>query len=137
MTDQKYRQRGYMDHGREDDQRAKPQPKSHDDQGPRSPKMMAYAENVKCASCSATVQSSVGIDSACPKCKADLHTCRQCLYFDPAARFECRKPLAARIVNKGARNECELFAVRMVVERQTSSSGPMNARQSFDNLFKK
>src|SRR5437667_8325800 len=100
MTDQKYRQRGYMDHGREDDQRAKPQPKSHDDQGPRSPKMMAYAENVKCASCSATVQSSVGIDSACPKCKADLHTCRQCLYFDPAARFECRKPLAARIVNK-------------------------------------
>ena len=71
----------------------------------------------------------------------DLHTSRQCTYFDPGARFECRKTITARIVNKNARNACELFVARSVVERQTGSSsggGPTNnARQAFANLFKK
>jgi hypothetical protein len=137
MSDRKYRQRGYMQDDRAGDQSPKPPPKSPDHEGPRSPQMMAFGEKVKCAGCAATVQASIRIDSSCPKCNADLHTCRQCTYFDPGARFECRKPVTARIANKGARNQCELFAARTIVERETSSSGPMNARQAFEKLFKK
>ena len=139
MSDRKYRQRGYMDHdsGRES-QAPKQQPKPpRDREGPRSPKMMAYGEKVKCAACGAIVQGAIGFDSACSKCNADLHTCRACVYFDPGARFECRKPITARIMNKGARNTCELFSARTVVERETSSGKPTDARQAFANLFKK
>lgn len=98
---------------------------------------MAFGEKVKCAGCGAGVPGNLVFDSTCPKCAGDLHTCRQCLYFDPAARFECRKPLTARIVNKGGRNTCELFGARTIVERETSSGKPTDARQAFANLFKK
>jgi hypothetical protein len=99
--------------------------------------MMAFGEKVKCASCGAPLAKSINLASACPKCNADLHTCRQCNYFDPGARFECRKTIPARIANKNAKNMCELFEARTVVERETSSGAPTDARQAFKNLFKK
>ena len=136
MSDRKYRQRGYMDHG-EKEPRPKQAQKPREREGPRSPKMMAYGEKVKCASCGAVVQAYISLEATCPKCKADLHTCRQCNAFDPGARFECRKPVTSRIMNKGARNDCELFAARTVIERETSSGTPNDARQAFANLFKK
>ncbi|MCM3900461.1 MAG: hypothetical protein ND866_02030 [Pyrinomonadaceae bacterium] len=136
MSDRKYRQRGYMDSDREP-QRPKPQSKPQDREGPRSPRMMAFGEASKCTSCGAKASPNINFESSCPNCKADLHTCRQCTYFDPGARFECRKPITARIVNKNARNTCELFAARVVVERETSSGPPTNARDAFAKLFKK
>jgi len=143
MSDRKYRQRGYMDNDREP-QRPKPQSKPLaqskplDREGPRSPKMMAFGETVKCASCGAKAPTSINLASSCPNCKADLHTCRQCNYFDPSARFECsNKTITAHIVNKNARNMCEQFLPRTVVERQTTSGAPADARQAFAKLFKK
>ena len=141
MSDRKYRQRGYMDSDRErpsqskQPQQSKQRPRQGSSEGPRSPKMMAFGRKVKCANCGATVETSVNLP--CPKCNAALHSCRQCTFFDPGARFECQKPITARIVNKQAQNTCELFEARTVVERETSSSGPMDARKAFDKLFKK
>lgn len=141
MSDRKYKQSGYMDYDRDRDrdreQRPKAQSAPKDREGPRSPRMMAFGQKVKCAACANVVQANINADATCPKCKADLHTCRQCTYFDPGSRFECRKPLTARIVNKGGRNTCELFAARTVIERETSSGKPTDAKQAFANLFKK
>src|SRR4051794_41069370 len=108
MSERKYRQRGYQDHDHErEQQRSKQQQQQQspprEREGPRSPKMMAFAQKVKCAACSAVVQTHIARESCCPKCNADLHTCRQCTYFDPGSRFECRKPLTARIASKGTR----------------------------------
>lgn len=140
MSDRKYRQRGYMESDREPQQpksQSKPQSKPHDREGPRSPRMMAFGETLKCAACGAKAPPNINFDSSCPNCKADLHSCRQCRYFDPGARFECSKSIPARIVNKQARNTCELFEARVVVERETSSGSPTDARQAFAKLFKK
>jgi hypothetical protein len=141
MSERKYRHRGYMDNRepqRREPQGPRPQSKPQDREGPRSPRMMAFGEAVKCAMCGAKAPSSITAESTCEKCKAELHSCRQCAYFDPSARFECSsKAVTARIVNKNARNACELFAGRTVIERQTSSGAPTDARQAFANLFKK
>ena len=137
MSDRKYRQRGYMEGDRERERQPKPQAKPQEREGPRSPKMMAFQQKVRCAACGATLQSGIANDARCLKCGADLHSCRQCTFFDPGARFECRQPIPARIANKQARNTCEYFKARTVVERETSESGPPNARQAFANLFKK
>jgi hypothetical protein len=141
MSDRKYRQRGYMENDREP-QRSKPpskppQSRPRDREGPRSPKMMAFGEKIKCSACGAKAPTTINLDSSCPNCTADLHSCRQCTYFDPGAHFECSKPITVRIVNKTTRNTCELFAPRTVVERETSSGAPTDARQAFANLFKK
>jgi predicted RNA-binding Zn-ribbon protein involved in translation (DUF1610 family) len=140
MSERKYRQSGYMenDRSRQDRPKQQPQPQApRDREGPRSPRMMAFGEKVKCSSCGAAVQGDIGLESFCPKCNAALHSCRQCVSFDPGARFECRKTIIARIVAKQAGNICELFAPRTVVERETSSGKPTDARQAFANLFKK
>jgi len=144
----KYRQRGYMDSDRESQgpkpqsrsqaaPQAKPLSKNEHREGPRSPKMMAFGEASKCTACGAKAPPNINVDSSCPKCNADLHSCRQCTHFDPGARLECNQSIPARIVNKHARNECELFATRIVVERETSSGPPTGARDAFAKLFKK
>lgn len=143
MSERKYRQSGYMENDRDRDrdrgreQQPKQQQPPRDREGPRSPRMMAFGQKVKCAGCGAPVQGSITTDSRCSKCNAELHSCRQCMYFDPGARFECRKPITARIMNKSAQNSCELFTTRTVVERETSSGKPTDAKQAFANLFKK
>jgi hypothetical protein len=136
MTNRKYGQRGYMESDREP-QRSKPQSKPQDREGPHSPKMMAFGEAVKCTACGAKAPATISADSSCSKCNADLHACRQCAYFDPGARFECSKSIPARIMNKNARNMCELFAPRTVVVRETTLGPPTGAREAFAKLFKK
>ena len=143
MSDRKYRHRGYMDNDREP-QRPKPQSKPpqgqsrpQDREGPRSPKMMAFGEAVKCANCGIPAPATINFTSSCSKCNSALHSCRQCTHFDPSAHFECSTKITKRIVNKNANNTCELFAPRTVVERQTSSGAPTDARAAFAKLFKK
>ena len=139
MSDRKYNQRGYMQNDRESPRsktQSRPQ-KPQEREGPRSPRMMAFGESSKCAACGEKTPTTINFESSCLKCKADLHSCRQCTHFDPGARLECSKTIPARIVNKHGRNTCELFATRVVVERQTSSGPPTNARDAFAKLFKK
>src|SRR5439155_20801726 len=73
MSDRKYRQRGYMDHGEQREQRPKPGAKPQEREGLRSPRMMAFGQKVKCAACGATIQTTVNVDAECSKCKASLH----------------------------------------------------------------
>src|SRR6476619_482837 len=125
MSDRKYNQHGYMQSDREPQRsKAQPQSKPQDREGPRSPKMMQFGKSSKCASCGEKAPANISAESSCSKCNADLHTCRQCTYFDPGAHFECSQPITARVVNKHARNTCELFAARIVIERETSSGPP-------------
>ncbi len=105
------------------------------------PNLLAVREVFRCALCGALVPVEIGIpvDGECPKCHADLHTCKNCLHFDPRSRFECTEPIPARIPRKDVRNECEFFEPRKVVERETTTS-PMqiqDPRAAFDRLFKK
>jgi hypothetical protein len=76
---------------------------------------------------------------ACPNCRAAIHACRQCTHFDPARRFECAQPIAERLADKAAHNECPVFSLRVTVERDASpdSTRPGDIRRGFDNLFKK
>lgn len=135
--ERKYRQRGYMDRDKEERQKRPPRP-----QGPkefRSRPMPGFHEVFRCAMCGSMVSLKIEFDSQCPKCKADLHSCRQCAFFDTSARFECTQPIPDRIPRKNMRNECTFFEAKKSVERETSSSSgrPKDARQAFNDLFKK
>ena len=134
--DRKYKQKGYMDseaRGREGRQPIR-KPETF---GPRTPKMPGQRSVWRCASCASILPAGVDQQAKCPNCGAELHSCRQCTFFDTGSRFECTKPVTARIPKKEARNECSFFAPRTTVERETSSSRPLDARAAFENLFKK
>ncbi len=138
--ERKYNQHGYQDDSPKND-RQQPAP-AKDREGPRSPKMMAYQGVIRCAMCGERVElMEMSLDSACPKCNADLRTCRNCTNFDPGARFECRAPIAKRVGNKTVRTECDAFAPKRTVEKKTGEtrgpSKPDDPRAAFDRLFKR
>jgi hypothetical protein len=135
--ERKYRQRGYQDSSRD---RERPQPKTGprpEQFGPKTPAMPGKREVLRCASCALILPAGIDLQGRCPKCGFELHSCKQCSFFDTAARFECTQPITARIPKKDVQNHCNFFSPRTTVERETSSSRPLDARQAFENLFRK
>ena len=164
--DRKYRQRGYMDSDRDrssgarnGDHRPPPKPSGprtmQDPNGPRLPRLVQSVTASRCYNCSTVLPPGTDFKAQCPKCSADLHCCKQCAHFDSSTRFQCVKPIKARIPLKDKTNECELFSPRVTVMRDAAhNSGgnaspggvpqaannlrsPSDARAAFDNLFKK
>lgn len=142
MSDRKYRQHGYQDSGTERE-KFSPQerPARKDTFGPRPLQMPGTHSVSRCAQCGTLLTMLSEPLGQCPKCAFDLHSCKQCTYFDPSRRFECMQQVLERVVKKDTRNECPSFSISVRVEKQTStgSSGtstPNDARKAFDNLFK-
>ena len=138
MSDRKYRQRGYQDTGREPEQKIE-KPVRQETFGPRAIQMPGTRTVSRCSQCGTVLQSFTEPVGRCPKCGFELHSCKQCSFFDPSSRFECAKTVPERIARKDARNECSFYAIRITMEKETSTSaGRVNdARKAFENLFKK
>ncbi len=138
----KYRQRGYQDDDERDREPPRVEKREHGprrgygSREPRTVNMPSFRDVLKCARCGTEVVTTITLDSQCPKCASDLHSCAQCTWFDTARRFECGQPIPKRVSPKDTRNGCTFFAGRVTVERETHSRGPRNARQAFDDLFK-
>lgn len=144
MGDRKYRHRGYMDDDRQDEERRprrpvddRVQPRSEGaprGRGVGAPTAVAF----KCAVCGQQARVTVELDSTCERCGKPLHTCTNCSFFDPAARFECRKPVTARIEDKAGANRCPLFQAKQIRDLKAAKpESAMDARAAFDALFKK
>ena len=58
-----------------------------------------FSSFVACRACGEKLRDMENIraDSTCARCGGDLHACRQCASFDTSARFECTRPIPARI----------------------------------------
>jgi predicted RNA-binding Zn-ribbon protein involved in translation (DUF1610 family) len=149
----KYRQHGYQDGDQRDreprgEQPRKPPPERKSGPprwdhalGPKPVNLPGTRAVSRCAQCGAMLQG-MGVEGKCPKCGFELHSCKQCTYFDPGSRFECMQPVKERIAKKDARNDCELFEIRVTREKETSTpvrptARPNDARAAFENLFKK
>ncbi|HEY6763378.1 MAG TPA: hypothetical protein VI386_01290 [Candidatus Sulfotelmatobacter sp.] len=107
--------------------------------GPRPVNLPGTRAVSRCTQCG-TVLQGIPPTGQCPKCGFELHSCKQCAYFDPGSRYECMQPIPIRIPRKDARNECHLYEIRVTREKETSTPvavRPNDARQAFENLFKK
>lgn len=160
--DRKYSHRGYRD--AEKDEKKEKRNKSHDrkppqggprgaDQfGPRTPRMVGTVTRGRCSNCGAVLAPGFDPNGKCPKCSFELHSCKQCRFFDSGAQFECTQPVPERITPKDTRNQCTFYEFRMTIEKDTaptsyaqqpppsstfSAARPSDARQAFDDLFKK
>jgi hypothetical protein len=157
-ADRRYKQRGYMDGNgfvgdgvREERPRPLGPRPPIDITGPRLPRLVQTVAASRCYSCSVTLPDGTDFKGTCPKCGAALHCCKQCSYFESSTRFQCLKPIPARIAVKDAANQCELFSTRVTVARDVApaasvavaqrvlepTTNPSEARAAFDSLFKK
>ena len=146
----KYRQPGYQDNEREPrreaparkapPERTSGPPRWDHALGPKPVNLPGTRVVSRCAQCGTVLQgmSSSG-EGQCPKCAFELHSCKQCTYFDPSKRFECMQPVPERIPRKDVKNECTFYSIRVTTEKETttpSAAKPASARQAFDDLFK-
>jgi hypothetical protein len=74
-------------------------------------------------------------ESTCGSCEADLHACVNCRHFDTTAPNECRESIEVRISAKSRRNECGLFAAKLVQEFGSDSGSKDDPKAAFDALF--
>ena len=141
LSDRKYRQRGYQDTGeRTPRTHSAEKPVKKDTFGPRPIQMPGTRTVSRCSQCGSLLQAVSDPVGQCPKCGFELHSCKQCTYFDPSSRFECAQPVPERIPRKDQRNACSFYSMRVMVEKETSTPAslkPKDARQAFEDLFKK
>lgn len=152
--DRKYKHRGYMSN--EDEERPREQrppesrPARQERLGPKTPRMVGTVLRARCSTCGTVLAPGFNAAGQCPRCGAELHSCKQCVHFDTGARFECTQPIPERIAKKDARNDCTFFEFRTTVEKDTSpvatttapvvtngNPRPNDARKAFEDLFKK
>ena len=146
MGERKYRHSGYQDSGKREE-RPRPSPGQ---QGPRPDRLEGQPRGrglgaptdtvFRCRVCGEKQQvaGAVKPDETCFRCRADLHTCSNCVHFDTSRPNECRKPVLVGFQSKTKRNTCEVYAPNTIQEfsqdRVAASSDP---RAAFDALFRK
>ncbi len=151
--ERKYRQRGYMsaDKPQKTEKRPPEANRRQEQIGPRTPRMVGTITRARCSNCGAVLQPGFDPKGKCPRCAFELHCCKQCAYFDTAARFECMQPIPECIPRKDQRNDCPLYEFRTTIEKDTAPSSPAagpaapterasrprDARQAFEDLFRK
>jgi hypothetical protein len=156
--DRKYRQHGYQDSDRKPsgtngEQRQRPPqgPRTmQDPNGPRLPRLVQTVTASRCYNCATALAPGIDFKGNCPKCGVALHCCKQCAHFEPSTRFQCLKPIPARIPAKDQANDCQMFGARVTVSRDgapppvmaappppNAVRSPSDAKAAFENLFKK
>lgn len=143
MSDRKYQHGGYRSSDKPREPRAPQEPRPaappQSREAPRGRGLGAPTEQAfRCARCGEAnpIGSAAAFEARCTGCGNDLHSCANCVSFDPGAQFECRQPIAARVAPKDRANRCERFEPRARQEFAREKARPADPRSAFDALFK-
>ncbi len=141
MSERKYRQKGYQDSAPH---------AGRSGPGPVVPRRMEgapkgrgaerdRAEVFRCKVCGERNDPEVTAASLCKRCRAPLHACNQCRFFEGAARWQCTQPIPAPVAAKSKANDCAFYApvVTLDLTGTKAAETPDQARAAFDKLFGK
>lgn len=95
------------------------------------------SETLRCWKCGALLDAlllPLARRAECPTCRAELHVCRMCAFFDPRVARACREPVADDVDDKGRANFCGYFQPGASRGRGESLSAA-NSRTELDALF--
>jgi len=71
----------------------------------------------------------------CSACRAELHVCRLCRFYDTSVAKHCREPIAEEVKDKERANFCDYFEARPGAYRPRDPSAVDAARNQLDTLF--
>lgn len=71
----------------------------------------------------------------CPACKAELHVCRLCRFFDPRTTRQCGEIRAEEVINKEHANFCDWFKPRSNAFDARAQQKATSAKSKLDALF--
>ena len=71
----------------------------------------------------------------CRQCRAELHVCRMCEFYDTTRANACREPVAEAVADKTRANFCGWFRPRPGLG-PTADTAAEEARRRLEALFK-
>ena len=71
----------------------------------------------------------------CPHCRADLHVCKMCEFFDPGVRRGCREPVADEVTDRERANFCGYFTPVAGTGPPSGDGAAQAAKSDLDALF--
>lgn len=96
---------------------------------------------VVCFSCNKelTIGAEIGRREECPHCRADVHVCKNCHFYDRNAYNECRETQADVVREKDRANFCDYFQLSTGGKSNGPSKEDLKAQAEalFKNLGKK
>lgn len=72
---------------------------------------------------------------ACRGCRAALHACRLCRFYDLTVAKQCREPIAEEVRDKEGANYCDYFEPRAGAWSDRAVTEGAAARTALDALF--
>lgn len=72
--------------------------------------------------------------AACPACRADVHVCRMCEFYDPRVSKACREPVAEEVKDKEHADFCGYFQARPGAYRPPEVTEAQAARARLEAL---
>jgi hypothetical protein len=79
----------------------------------------------------------VGRSEICSHCRADLHCCLNCRFYDEQAQNQCRESSAEWVSDREKTNFCDYFSFRDSAEAGRREKEQQEARAKLEALFKK
>ena len=79
----------------------------------------------------------VGRSEICSHCRADLHCCLNCRFYDEQAQNQCRESSAEWVSDRKKTNFCDYFSFRDSAEAGRKEKEQQEARAKLEALFKK
>lgn len=71
----------------------------------------------------------------CPDCRAELHVCRMCEWYDPRVSDHCREDRAETVSDAARANFCDYFKLSTNTFSEKQSAGQSAAKAELEALF--
>jgi len=71
----------------------------------------------------------------CRACRAELHACRMCEFYDTAKAKHCREPIADEVKDKERANFCDYFRPTASAYQAGATTAAERARLELEALF--
>jgi hypothetical protein len=99
---------------------------------------MQFATDLVCWKCGASLAElplPLSRLAECPKCRAYLHCCRLCHFYNPRLTSQCDEERAEEVRDKEGANFCDWFKPRPDAHRPRGSEKTQAAKSRLDDLF--
>lgn len=76
--------------------------------------------------------------SECPECHSDLHSCRNCLFYEPGSYHDCHESAEELVADKEKANFCDTFRIKREWTSGAAGSASKkaeDAKKAFESLF--
>jgi hypothetical protein len=96
------------------------------------------AEGFVCWKCGAAIADQpipLARIAVCSACRADLHVCRLCEFYDSRVAKGCREPVAEDVLDKERANFCGYFQIKLNAYGVAGESISRSARSQLEALF--